>query len=292
MNTYSQQSFNASETNTLQAWHQYARRKPLLSAEQEKKLGQRIEQGDQSAYFELVESNLRLAISVARKYYCPTGGTLTLEDLIQEGCIGLMRAARKFNYKRNLRFSTYASYWIRQAISRAMAKQGRNIRLPIHVIESISRARRARTLLTQQMRRPPSSSELSSHLGLPEKQLAEMMNYVTDSTSLDAPVGDENYSASLADLVEDTRTPPPDHEVSLRAVKDEVRRAIEALPARESAVLKMRFGFNEQEKIYTLDAVGERMDITRERVRQIEKGALRMLRQNSELSETAMFSSY
>jgi len=278
-----QDDFN--ESDTLRLWWRHVQQIPLLSAERELELGLRIKQGDQAAYREMVESNLRLVANIARKYRYSGGHHLTLEDLIQEGCMGLMRAARKYDYRRGFKFSTYASYWIRQAISRAIAEQGRNIRLPVHMVESISRTERAKVLLTQQMQRPPSPSELSAHLELPETKLSEIMKCLNDSLSLDVPLGEEDGDVFLIDQVEDNTSQTPDDEFSLRELQAEVRHAIQTLPEREATVLKMHFGLNEQHKAFTLGEVGRQLNLTRERIRQIEKDALELLKTNAALMD-------
>ena len=281
-----QDDFN--ESDTLRLWWRHVQQIPLLSADRELELGRRIKQGDQAAYREMVESNLRLVANIARKCRHFAGHHLTLEDLIQEGCVGLMRAARKFDYRRGYKFSTYASYWIRQAISRAIAEQGRNIRLPVHMVESISRTERAKMILTQQMQRPPSPSELSAHLELPETKLAEIMKCLNDSLSLDVPLSEEDGDTLLVDQVEDNRSQMPHDEVSLRELRAEVHHAIQALPEREATVLKMHFGLNEQHKVFTLGEVGRKLNLTRERIRQIEKDALELLKANAALIDMVL----
>lgn len=274
-----------SETDALKLWWRHVLRIPLLTHQREIELAKLIEAGDQLAYQEMVESNLRLVANIARKSRRFAGHILTLEDLIQEGCLGLMRAAQKFDYRRGYKFSTYASYWIRQAIFRAVADHGRNIRLPVHMVESISRADRARTILTQQLQRPPSNSELSVFMCMPESKIMDIVNCVHDPLSLDLMVNEEE-DTTLLDLVADVHSKSISDQVAFSALRQELAQALGTLPEREAKVLSLHFGLNGEAPL-TLEEVGFKLNLTRERIRQIEKLALKQLKTIPSLVETA-----
>lgn len=282
--TYSiQDDFN--ETDSLKLWWRHVSQCPLLTHDREIELAKLIEAGDQLAYQEMVESNLRLVANIARKNRRFAGHILSLEDLIQEGCMGLMRAVQKFDYRRGYKFSTYASYWIRQAISRSVADHGRSIRLPVHMVESISRTDRARAILTQQLQRPPSNSELSIYMCVPENKIKDIVNCVSDPLSLDIVVSEEE-DTTLMDMVEDVHSKTTSEQISLSALQQELQQAIRTLPEREAKVLSLHFGLN-GERPLTLKEVGCKLNLTRERIRQIEKIALMQLKTIPSLVETA-----
>jgi RNA polymerase primary sigma factor len=264
------------DSDTLQLWWHHVSRFPLLTHEREIELAKRIETGDQLAYQEMVESNLRLVANIAKKSCRFCGHLLSFEDLIQEGCIGLIRAVRKFDYRRGYKFSTYASYWIRQAISRSIADQGRSIRLPVHMVESISRTDRARTVLTQQLQRPPSNAELSTFMSIPEKKVNDIVDCVSEPLSLDATINDEE-DMPIVDLLEDAQTKSIPEQVLFSSLCDALTQALKTLPEREATVLSLHFGLNGETPL-TLDEVGSRLNLTRERIRQIEKLALKQLK--------------
>lgn len=272
------------DTDSLRLWWRHVSRCPLLSRQKEVELAKRIETGDQQAYQEMVEGNLRLVANIARKSQRFAGHILSLEDLIQEGCVGLIRAVHKFDYRRGYKFSTYASYWIRQAISRSVADHGRNIRLPVHMVESISQAERARAILTQQLHRLPSNNELSIYMCLPEKKIKDIVGCVNDPLSLDVVVCEEE-DTTLMDLVEDVNSETTSERISFSALQLEVAQALESLPEREATVLVLHFGLN-GEKPLTLEEVGFKLNLTRERIRQIEKLALQQLKTIPSLVET------
>jgi RNA polymerase primary sigma factor len=274
-----------SDTDALKLWWRHVLRIPLLTHQREIELAKLIEAGDQLAYQEMVESNLRLVANIARKSRRFAGHILTLEDLIQEGCLGLMRAVQKFDYRRGYKFSTYASYWIRQAIFRAIADHGRSIRLPVHMVESISRTDRARIVLTQQLQRPPSNSELSVFMCIPESKIKDIVNCVSDPLSLDIVVSEEE-DTTLMDLVADVHSKSTSDQVAFSALRQELAQALETLPEREAKVLSLHFGLNGEAPL-TLEEVGSKLNLTRERIRQIEKLALRQLKTIPSLVETA-----
>jgi len=274
------------EEDSLRLWWRRAQEYPLLTSEREIALAKRIEQGDAEAFNEMVECNLRLVANIARKCHRFAGSSLTLADLIQEGCLGLIRAVKKFDYHKGYKFSTYASYWIRQAVMRSIAEQGRSIRLPVHMVESVSRTDRARCSLTQDLERPPTKQELAVHLKIDEGKVQDIFDRMGEPVSLDVSMGDDEDSA-LLDMVEDGNVVSPQDHASRIALREEIERAFTCLTEREVAVLSLRYGLDDTGQARTLDEVGERLCLTRERIRQIEKMALKRLKRFAPLQETA-----
>lgn len=275
----------AYDEDSLSIWWKNVHGYPLLGAEREVVLAKRIATGDRAAEKEMIESNLRLVASIARK--CRrNNATLSLADLVQEGSLGLIRAVHKFDHSKGYKFSTYASYWIRQAILRAIDEQSRSIRLPVYVIETAGKTERARVLLTQELHRPPTTHELAAHLQLTLQKVQELSERVPEPISLDTSVGEDDDSV-LADFIEDERALSP-ADCALRvALRDELQLAFGCLTEREANVLNFRYGLDEGGHARTLDEVGALMKLTRERVRQIEKIALRRLKQCAQLREIA-----
>ena len=250
---------------------------PLLTAAQEVELAQRIEQGDQAALQKFIMSNLRLVVSVAKRY---TGRGLPLLDLIQEGNIGLMRAVQKYDWRKGFKFSTYATWWIRQAVTRAIADKARTIRLPVHMGEAITRLNQVNQRLTQQLGREPTENELAEALGVNVNKVREAQKAAHIPTSLEAPIGEEDES-ELADLVADETSQQPEEAVYEMLLKRETQDALgQVLTPREQLVLELRFGLGNGH-VYPLEKIGEVLGITRERVRQIEAKALEKLRHPS-----------
>ncbi|MGZ4430544.1 MAG: sigma-70 family RNA polymerase sigma factor [Gaiellales bacterium] len=243
----------------------------LLTHEEELDLARRKDLGDLDAKKRLVECNLRLVISMARAY---SSSGVPLLDLIQEGNMGLMRAVEKFDYRRGYKLSTYATWWIRQSMSRAIADQGRTIRLPLHVLDLVKKLHRAKRKLTQTLGREPLASELAAELDLPIERVIELQRMTEDPISLEAPVGDGE--SSFSDIVEDTHAQPPDDHVAGRQRQRQLQAALESLNERTRRVLEARFGLGDREPA-TLEQVGTEIGVTRERVRQIETRALREL---------------
>lgn len=273
------------DEDSLKLWWRRIQQYPLLTGHQEVELAKRIEAGDEDAFNHMVECNLRLVANIARKCRRFAGSALTLADLIQEGSLGLIRAVGKFDYRKGYKFSTYASYWIRQAVMRAIAEQGRSIRLPVHMVESVSRTDRARVHLTQELHRPPTKPELAAHLEVSEQKVQDIVDRLTEPVSLDVSVGDEEESV-LADFVEDFGTPAPADMATLMALREELERAVRSLSQREADVLLLRYGLDGSGQLRTLDEVGLYLQLTRERIRQIEKTALKRLKRSACLAET------
>lgn len=279
---------DAVDEDSLKLWWRRVQQYPLLSADDEVALAKRIEAGDPDAFRQMVESNLRLVGNIARKCRRFSGPSLSLADLIQEGSLGLIRAVRKFDHRKGYKFSTYASYWIRQAVMRSIAEQGRSIRLPVHMVESVSRADRARADLTQEMQRPPTRQEMADHLALAEHKVQDIFERLAEPMSLDIRIGDEDDSV-LADLIEDCGCISPSDRVSQEAVREEIARAFHHLTEREVEVLCLRYGLDGSGQFRTLDEVGLLMHLTRERIRQIEKVALKRLKKLAPLQETVQY---
>jgi len=275
--TYVNGHLAVATTDALQLFLNEAGRWPLLTKEEEVELAKRIERGDAEAKERMINSNLRLVVSIAKKYQ---GHGLSLLDLIQEGIIGLIRAVEKFDWRRGFKFSTYATWWIRQAVQRGVANKSRTIRIPVHIADREQRIARAERTLAPKLGRQPTEEEVAKQAKLPLKQVREVRQAARAITSLDRPVGEGD--AALGDLFA-AEGSEPEEELTVSLEQDVLRRAVSQLPDREREVVKRRYGLNGDRDPASLDAIGRELGLTRERVRQIEASALEQLAVNREI---------
>lgn len=248
---------------------------PLLTSEEERELAKKAAQGDSEARERLIKSNLRLVVSVAKKYIGKSKN-LTLLDLIQEGNIGLTRAVEKFDWRRGLKFSTYATYWIRQAITRALSDQARTVRLPVHIIETLYKLNKVKKRLSAILHRDPTPEELATEIGFPTQKVQKLLKYLQDVVSLETPIGDEGDSL-LKELLPDLTDVSPEKHASLAILKEQLKKAIQDLSVKERKIISLRYGLEDGIE-HTLEEIGKIFGITRERVRQIEIRALEKLK--------------
>jgi RNA polymerase primary sigma factor len=276
--------FDDSGSDSVQMYLKEIGRYPLLTGEEEIELAKRIERGDEAARQKLIVSNLRLVVSIAKKY-ANRSASLSLLDLIQEGNVGLFKAAEKFDFKRGFKFSTYATWWIRQAITRALADQGRTIRIPVHMVETINKYQQVVRRLVQDLGRDPLPEEVASEMGVEVDKIRHIIKISQDTVSLEAPVGeDDDSDSSLANFVPDEDTISPSVSAHRKILKQHISEIVSDLTGREQKILDMRFGLTDG-VTHTLEEVGRVFAVTRERIRQIEAKALDKIRQHGKIEK-------
>jgi RNA polymerase primary sigma factor len=268
--------------DSIQMYLKEIGRVPLLTTEEEVELAKRKERGDRQAEKKLIEANLRLVVSIAKKFAGAKG--LSLLDLIQEGNIGLFRAVEKFEYRKGYKFSTYATWWIRQAITRALADQSRTIRIPVHMVETINKFQQVERRLVQDLGREPLPEEIAAEMNEELDKIKYIMKISQDTISLETSVGDEDEDSVLEDFIEDVKNVAPDRAAALKLLKDYVKNIVANLAPREQKILEMRFGLTDG-VAHTLEEVGQEFDVTRERIRQIEAKALEKIKKDASIKK-------
>ncbi|OHA51869.1 MAG: RNA polymerase sigma factor RpoD [Candidatus Terrybacteria bacterium RIFCSPLOWO2_01_FULL_40_23] len=270
----------AQNFDSVQLYLREIGRERFLTADEEKELARRIEKGDREAWHKLAVANLRLVVSIAKKYV-GRSPNLTLLDLVQEGNIGLFRAVEKFDYRRGYKFSTYATWWIRQAITRALADQARTIRIPVHMVETISKFTQVKRRLLQDLGREPLAEEIAAEMQVEVEKVRHIMKISQDTVSLEAPVGEGEEDSTLGEFIEDEKELLPSQMAARELLRDEIKEILKDLSPREQKILTMRFGL-EDGITHTLEEVGKEFGVTRERIRQIEAKALERIRMHKQ----------
>ncbi len=261
-------------------------RTPLLNSQEEKELAKRILRGDEGARQKLIKANLRLVVSIAKRYV--NRGPLNISDLIQEGNIGLFRAVEKFDYRRGFKFSTYATWWIRQAITRALADQSRTIRIPVHMIETISKYTQIKRKLAQELGREPLTEEIAIEMGMDIDKVRNIQKISQEVVSLESPIGGEDDKSMLGDLIKDEKSLTPEQKASYELLRDQINEIVGELTERERQILEMRFGLKDG-ATHTLEEVGKVFNVTRERIRQIEAKAIQKIREHEKARKLAEY---
>ncbi len=274
--------------DNVQAYLREIGKVPLLTPTEEKELAKKVDEGDEQARQKMIEANLRLVVSIAKRYI-NRSRRLGLLDLIQEGNIGLSKAVDKFDYKKGFKFSTYATWWIRQAITRALADQGRTIRIPVHMVETLSKYLQARRLLAQNLGRDPLPEEIANEMKKPVAEILHLMEIARDTSSLNQPLGSkEDGDTELGDFIPDRKTPSPASYASLQLLREQIQKVLQELTEREREIIKMRFGLGTG-ITHTLEEVGKQFGVTRERIRQIEAKTLEKIKGHREAQKLKEF---
>ena len=266
--------------DNVQAYLREIGKVPLLTPTEERELAKKVDEGDEQARQKMIEANLRLVVSIAKRYI-NRSRRLSLLDLIQEGNIGLSKAVDKFDYKKGFKFSTYATWWIRQAITRALADQGRTIRIPVHMVETLTKYLKSRRLLAQSLGRDPLPEEIANEMGKPVSEILYLMEIARDTSSLNQPAGKEDGNTELGDFIPDQKTPSPASYASLQLLREQIQNILKELTEREREIIKMRFGLGTG-ITHTLEEVGKVFGVTRERIRQIEAKTLEKIKEHQE----------